>query len=427
MNAEIICVGTELLLGDILNTNAQFLSRELAGMGFSVYFQTVVGDNADRLLQVVQLAKNRSDLLIFSGGLGPTDDDLTKETVAKAFNDELVLNSKILEELKETFKVRSFGHMTNNNIKQAYVPVNGSFIENENGTAPGIVFNADGKTAVLLPGPPRELEHMFLHKVKPLLLSMQDSVIKSLVLNTFGIGESALEEEVKQLLNGNNPTAALYAKEGEVHIRITAKADDEEKADSMCEEYAKEFEKCIGSFIYGVNSSGLEYEVVQTLTKTKEKVATAESCTGGLLSERITAVSGASAVFECGICSYGTNIKEQLLNIPQKTIERYGVVSENTACAMAEGVAEIANADYGVGITGIAGPGSGTNGEPEGLVYIAVWYKQKVYMKKFLLTGATRQRVRRIATQHALHMLLRISQGVQDGYKEMFSEWQYEE
>ena len=423
MNAEIICVGTELLLGDILNTNARFLSQELAGMGFSVYFQTVVGDNVERLHQTVQLAKSRSDLLIFSGGLGPTDDDLTKETVAGEFNDVLVLNENVLSGIQEIFKTRNYGRMTDNNIKQAYVPLRGAFLENENGTAPGIVFEDEGKTAILLPGPPRELEHMFLSKVKPLLKTKQDSVIKSFVLNTFGIGESSLEERVKPLLNGHNPTAALYAKEGEVHIRITAKAQTEQEADAMCEEYAQRFEDDIGAYVYGVNSSGLEYEVVNILKETKEKLATAESCTGGLLSSRITAIPGASAVFDCGICSYSEGIKQKLLAVPKETLEIYGVTSEQTAAAMAQGITKLAGADYGVGITGIAGPGNGADGEPEGLVYIAVYHQEKYYMKKLLLTGAPRGRIQRIATQHALYMVLRLAQGVQGNYEKLFAEW----
>lgn len=412
MNAEIICVGTELLLGDILNTNAQFLSKELATMGFSVYFQTVVGDNAERLQKAITLAKSRCDLLVFSGGLGPTEDDLTKETVAKAFHDELVLDETVLKNLKEFFAKRNYGGMTHNNYKQAYVPVKGSILENKNGTAPGAVFYDDDKVAVLLPGPPREMELMFQSAVKPILQTMQDSVITSLVLHTFGIGESSLEELVKPLLEGTNPTAALYAKEGEVHIRITAKADTKEQAQQICEAYAAQFEPILGDRIYGRNSEGLAYEVVHALTESRETIATAESCTGGLLSGRITAVSGASAVFECGVCSYAGRIKQKLLAVPQPVLERYGEVSGQVAIAMAQGVAKLASANYGVGITGIAGPTGGTKEKPVGLVYVAVWYKGKAYLKKLLLTGADRARVRRLTTQHALDMVRRLATGL---------------
>ncbi len=412
MKAEIICVGTELLLGDILNTNAQFLSKELAAMGFSVYFQTVVGDNTERLEEAIALAKSRCDLLVFSGGLGPTEDDLTKETVAKAFHDELVLDEKVLENLKALFAKRHYGGMTHNNYKQAYVPVKGNILENKNGTAPGAVFYDAEKIAILLPGPPREMELMFQNAVRPMLQAMQDSVITSLVLNTFGIGESSLEEMVLPLLNGTNPTAALYAKEGEVHIRITAKAETEELAWQMCEAYAKQFEPILGAHIYGRNSEGLEYEVVHALAKTNETIATAESCTGGLLSGRITAVPGASSVFECGVCSYSGRIKHALLGVPQSLLNLYSEVSGQVAIAMAQGAAKLAGANYGAGITGIAGPTGGTEDKPVGLVYVAVWYNGKAYLKKLLLTGADRGRVRRMATQHTLDMVRRLANGV---------------
>lgn len=410
MKAEIICVGTELLLGDILNTNARFLARQLAAMGFTVQLQTVVGDNAGRLEAAVEQAKERCDLILFSGGLGPTDDDLTKQTVARAFGDTLVSEPSLEMELEDFFAKRGVV-MTENNKKQALVPAHGKWLKNENGTAPGIVFYQGGKTAVLLPGPPKELEPMFSKEVVPLLKTYQDGVIKSLVLCTFGIGESSLEELVKPLLEGENPTAALYAKEGEVHIRITARAENEREAYTLCRQLAVRFYEKLGEFVYGEDSPGLEYEVVRLLSSRFEQVATAESCTGGLLSQRLTAVSGASTVFQCGVCSYSNQVKTKLLSVEEELLQKYGAVSSPVAAAMAAGVRSLASATYGVGITGIAGPGGGTAEKPVGLVYVAVNCRKGTYIKKLVITGASRERVRRISTQQALDMLRRLCTG----------------
>lgn len=407
MKAEILCVGTELLLGDILNTNARFLSRQLAALGFTVQMQTVVGDNAERLEAAVEAAKQRCDLLIFSGGLGPTDDDLTKQTVARAFGDNLVEEPSLAMELERFFAARGLP-MTENNRKQALVPESGRWLKNTNGTAPGIVFYQNGKTAILLPGPPRELEPMFLNEALPLLRGYQDSVIKSLVLCTFGVGESALEELTHPLLTGENPTAALYAKEGEVHIRITARAACEEEADGLCRGLADQFRALLGDMIYGENSGGLEYELVHMLRQRQETIATAESCTGGLLSQRLTAVSGASEVFECGVCTYADRIKHQLLGVPEELLARCGAVSSQVAAAMAFGVRDLAGSVYGAGITGVAGPGGGTPEKPVGLVYVALCRGEDVYIKRLMITGADRARVRRLSTQHVLDMARRL-------------------
>ena len=357
MEAEIIAVGTELLLGDILNTNAQFLSRELAALGITVHFQTVVGDNPARLESVVRQARGRSDLLVFSGGLGPTEDDLTKQTVARAFGDTLRFDEAELEKIRAFFT--AWGRtMPENNKKQAMVPTHGRKIPNANGTAPGMIFEdqaAPGKYAVLLPGPPKELQPMFLNSVKPWLAAMSDSVLHSVTLRVTGVGESHLESRIDHLLENANPTAAVYAKTAEVVIRITAKAASEDEARRVCLDYAKHFYDILGDCVYAMDADSLEEVVVKELAARGLTVATAESCTGGMLSQRITAVPGASGVFAYGACTYANDIKEKMLGVRHETLEAYGAVSPETAAEMARGVRKAAGADFGVGITGIAG------------------------------------------------------------------------
>lgn len=411
MKAEIIAVGTELLLGDILNTNAQFLSQELAALGITVHYQTVVGDNAERLESVVNQARQRSDLLVFSGGLGPTEDDLTKQTVAHAYGDELRFDEEELAKIQRFFD--AWGRtMPQNNRRQAYVPVHGRKIENHNGTAPGMIFEdtrEKGKYAVLLPGPPKELQPMFLETVRPWLASMSDSVLHSLTLRVMGIGESHLQEKIGPFLENENPTAALYAKTSEVVVRITAKAKDEQAARAMCEDYAQRFYQVLGDHIYTQTEDSLEETVVHTLMEKGKTVATAESCTGGLLSARLTAVPGSSEVFQYGACTYANPVKERVLGVKHDTLEKYGAVSPEVAAEMAEGVRRAAGADFGVGITGIAGPGGGTLEKPVGLVYVAAACEYTTYVQKLVVTGRTREVVRLSSTQRALDMVRRLA------------------
>lgn len=414
MEAEIIAVGTELLLGDILNTNAQFLSRELAGLGISVHFQTVVGDNPARLESVVRLARSRSDLLIFSGGLGPTEDDLTKETVARAFGDALRFDAEELEKIRAFFAA-SGRTMPENNKKQAMVPVHGRKIPNANGTAPGMLFEdtqSPGKYAVLLPGPPKELQPMFLDGVKPWLAAMSDCVLHSVTLRVTGIGESHLESRIGDLLRGANPTAAVYAKTSEVVLRITARAENDAAAQRMCMEYARHFYDRLGDCVYAMDKESLEQVVVETLAARGLTVATAESCTGGLLSQRITSVPGASEVFAYGACTYANGIKQKMLGVKGETLAEYGAVSPETAAEMARGVRAAAGADFGVGITGIAGPGGGTPEKPVGLVYVAACGEDATYVQRLCITGRTREVVRISATQRALEMVRRLALGL---------------
>ena len=411
MRAEILSVGTELLLGDILNTNAQFLAQELASLGYSVYYQTVVGDNQLRLRSLVQTAKERSDILVISGGLGPTADDLTKETVADAFGDTLVLDPSEVENLKNFFA--SLGRtMTENNLKQAMVPRNGKKMPNANGTAPGAFFRQGNKMAFLLPGPPSEMKPMFFDQVRPILESMQDSSIRSLTLRVFGIGESDLENRVFDLLESKNPSAALYAKTGEVHIRITAKAPTADQADVMCAEYADLFRALVGDCIYSDDDKDLETTVVSHLLLQNETLAVGESCTGGMLSQRITSVSGASGVFGFGGCTYSNECKHEVLGVRNATLKRYGAISSQVAAEMAFGAAKKAFADYGVGITGIAGPEGGTKEKPVGLVYVAVSHGKQVFVKKLNLPNRGREYIRTLACQNALDMVRRAALGL---------------
>lgn len=406
MNAEIIAVGTELLLGDIVNTNAQYLSKKLAELGFSVYFQSVVGDNAARLEELAQQAKQRSDIVIYSGGLGPTEDDLTKETVAKVYEDTLTFDPKQFEKIQQFFQ--SCGkQMPHNNKKQAMVPTNGHILDNKNGTAPGVIFEHEGKIAILLPGPPSEMCLMFEQSVMPYLQKLQKSVLFSRVLRVYGIGESALETKTAHLLQKENPTSALYAKTAEVVVRITAKAENTEKAKVLCDEIAQEFYQIAGDCLYAEGEQTLEETVVKILTQKNYQLSTAESCTGGLLSQRITAVAGSSNVFSCGICSYGNSIKQKLLNVAEDTLQQHGAVSIETALEMAKGSLNISGSDIAVGITGIAGPTGGTADKPVGLVYVAIADQKSRWVTRFYLPNRSRETVRFAATQKALDMVRR--------------------
>lgn len=408
MNAEIISVGTELLLGDILNTNAQFLAQQLAELGFGVFHQEVVGDNPDRLRETVERAKANNHVVLLTGGLGPTDDDLTKQTVAQVYGDELVMDEEELASLTRYFEQRGYP-MTPNNAKQAMTPKQGSKLPNSNGTAPGAYFEQDGKCAFLMPGPPREMKPMFLQQVRPVLEGMQDATIRSRVLRVFGIGESSLEDLIHPMLQCQNPTTALYAKTGEVHIRITARAATAQQALQLCDTRVAELKNELGDMVYAENGENLQTTLVKLLQKNNQTVATAESCTGGLLSGRITSVPGASAVFGFGLCSYANEVKQNMLGVKAQTLDEFGAVSSNTAVEMAFGAQKLGNATFGVGITGIAGPDGGTQEKPVGLVYVAVSTQDLAWVKQLHLGGREREVVRILATHHALDMVRRLS------------------
>ncbi len=412
MKAEIICVGTELLLGDIVNTNAQFISQQLSALGISVYHQQVVGDNPERLLQAAEIAKIRSDIVIFTGGLGPTDDDLTKQTIATLYKDTLVFNQAICDDIQDYF-TRLGRQMTDNNRKQAFVPARGKYLENHFGTAPGIVFIDGEKMAVLMPGVPREMKPMMEKQVVPMLKKLVRGVIESRYVHTIGIGESALEEKIKILLDGTNPTMALYAGEGEVTVRITASAVDTVTANEMLDKAYRQLDSLIRDHIYGVDVENIETVLVNRLIADGKSVATAESCTGGKLSARITSVPGASGVFSLGVCTYSDRQKHNILGVSEEDLETYTAVSRPVVCRMAKGILEKSGADYAIATTGYAGPGGGTPQEPVGTVYIAVATAEQTFVKKCHFAGE-RARITHLACQSAFDLLRGVLYGIAD-------------
>jgi nicotinamide-nucleotide amidase len=407
MNCEIIGVGTELLLGDIVNTDAQYLAQELASMGIVIHYQEVVGDNPERMRACISNAVSRSDLVILTGGLGPTADDLTKEISCEVMGAELVLDEDILEGIKSYFTSKGIV-MPESNAKQAYVPKGGTVFANPNGTAPGCAVEKDGKTVIMLPGPPRELKPMFENEVKPFLAEKTGGVILSKQVRTFGIGESDMAQRVAELLDGENPTVAPYAKDGEALLRVTAKAETKEKAEQMCDKTIEKIRETIGGYIYSDQSLNLEQTAVKLLRENGKKIALAESCTGGYIAKRITDVPGSSEVFEYGIVSYSNEVKMKLLGVRSKTIEQYTEVSEQTAAEMAEGVRRLSGADIGISVTGISGPGGGTEDKPVGLAYIGFSHQGGTYVRE-VRTGKkqdSREYNRYVTASNALHMVI---------------------
>lgn len=409
MTAEIISVGTELLLGNILNTNAQYLSRELAQLGITVQRQSTIGDNHGRLAQFVQEAKARCDLLVFTGGLGPTADDLTKETVAACFGDTLSFDEAEWDKITAYF-ARTGRTAAPNNRKQAMVPVHGRKIENRHGTAPGAWFEQEGHYAVLMPGVPGEMRRMWTEQVRPLLLARQNCALHSLTLRVLG-GESDLEYAMGDLLDSANPTAAIYCKTGECEVRITARADTDAQGEKMCRAYAKKFYDLLGDAVYDEDVAGLEDTVVRTLRQQGLTIATAESCTGGLIAQRLTGVSGASEVFGYGFVTYAEAAKTALVGVDPAVIARYNVVSAPVAAQMALGAARAAGADLAVSVTGVAGPTGGDALRPVGTVYLGAARGDEVYVQKLYVPRAGRELVRTRAAQAALVLALRLAQG----------------
>lgn len=404
MNAEILTVGTELLLGDILNSNSQFLSRELAIYGIDILYQSTVGDNRDRLEKALETALSRCDMVILTGGLGPTEDDLTRETVAAALDLPLELHEESEERIKEYFRATEKEY-TENNRKQAMLPQGCTVFRNDHGTAPGCAVEKDGKCVILLPGPPKELVPMFGDSVAPFLMQFTGETIRSHTIGVFGIPEAAVDERLHDLMEGNNPTVAPYAKSGEVLLRVTAKAATAEEADALCMPIVEEIRERLGNAVYSVDKGGLPETVVALLKDSEKKIATAESCTAGLLSGKLTEVPGASQVFECGIAAYSADIKRQVLGVPESVLEAQGAVSPETASAMAIGARRVGNADIGIGITGVAGPDP-SEGKEVGTVYVALADERRVWVKK-IFTGhgaEDREHIRNMATLYALDM-----------------------
>lgn len=408
-SAEILCVGTELLLGDIVNTNASYISRRLAALGIPVYRQAVVGDNPERMREAVAESFARSDCLILTGGLGPTCDDITKEIVSEYFGLELELNEEALERMKSYFS--STGRvMTKNNEKQALAPRGARVLQNDWGTAPGLVIERDEKTAILLPGPPIELEPMWRERVEPYLFERSDSVIVSKNIHILGMGESAVEEKLYQMMKDlTNPTVAPYAGNGEVRVRVSARAKDSQTASAMCDSLIDEIKKTeVGDFIYGIDVGSIENALVLHLRERGMTLACAESCTGGLIAKRITDISGCSDVFLGGCVTYANEAKEKLIGVRHETLEVYGAVSEQTAREMARGVRLALGADVGIATTGIAGPGGGTPEKPVGTVYIAVSTEKGEEVKLLSLSPKrSREYIRICAATNAMSLALK--------------------
>ncbi len=406
MNAEIIAVGTELLLGDIVNTNAQYLSKELAKLGIGVFYQTVVGDNPERILTAFKNAFERADMIITTGGLGPTEDDLTKEMAAKYFNKEMILDEESLELITNFFKKQQF-KMTDNNKKQAYIPEGSKILKNEKGTAPGCLIEEDNKIIIMLPGPPNETIPMFENHVKPYLQSKTDGVFYSKTLRVCGVGESMAEDMIKDIIEKQtNPSIAPYAKTFEVHLRITASAKNIDEAKKLVEPVAKEIYGRLGDNVYGEDETSLESCVVELLIKNNISIACAESCTGGMLTAKLVDYPGASKVLKESAITYSNEAKISRLGVKEETLKKYGAVSKEIAIEMAKGIAETSNSDIGVSITGIAGPDGGTKEKPVGLVYIGLYYKGNVYVEELNIVG-DRQRVRSRSVVVALDFIRR--------------------
>lgn len=407
--AEILSIGTELLLGNTLNTNATYIAKELASLGIYSYWQTVVGDNPLRLERAITLALSRADILIMTGGLGPTYDDVTKEVVAEHFSLPLSLHETSYILLEEKFR-RMNRPMTDNNKKQAMMPKGATIFYNDNGTADGLAVEQDGKSVIMLPGPPNEMTAMFQKSVRPYLMEFTGQVLHSHTIHLFGIGESSLEQELHDfMLEQTNPTIAPYASAGEVSLEVTAKAETKEEAEVLLAPVLAKIQKEFPAYVYGIDVGNLETALVQALTEKKVTIATAESCTGGLISQRLTSVSGASEVFGYGLCTYANQAKENLLGVRKETLAQYGAVSEQTAQEMAEGVCRISGADIGISVTGIAGPTGGTKEKPVGLVYVGVSSPFGTQVLELQLARGysnDRERIRFSAASHALHLAL---------------------
>jgi len=406
MDAEILAVGTELLMGQIANTNAQYISRRLSDVGVNVYFHSVVGDNPKRLEECLKLALGRSDVVIMTGGLGPTQDDLTKETTAGVLNRKLVLHQESLEKI-ETFFKKLNRKMSQNNVKQAYMPENSTIMRNDNGTAPGCIIEEGGKTVIMLPGPPSEMRPMFEANVIPYFVKRSGYKLESRYVRIFGVGESALEEKIADLIeNQSNPTIAPYAKEGEVTLRITARCEKDADAQNLITPVIDEIKKRIGDAVYSVDDSNLEEVAGTLLLETNTSISLAESCTGGLVSEKLTAKPGISRVFKGGVVSYGNEAKMDILGVKPETLERFGAVSRETAIEMAEGMRKLAKTDIALSITGIAGPEGGTPQKPVGLVHIALADGKGVRHKELRLWGS-RDRIRNVTSLYVFDMVRR--------------------
>lgn len=405
MKSAILTVGTELLFGQITNSNSVYLSQQLNNLGIDVLYHYTVGDNPKRLAEMIRQAFTDCDLVITTGGLGPTQDDLTKEIAAEMLNDELVLHEDILVKL-EAYLIRPNRAITSNNRKQAYLPSRAVRFDNEIGTAPGFALEDKGKTIICLPGPPGEMSHMFEQKVKPYLKERTKDVIYYRIVRTFGIGESMLETELKQWIDGQtDPTLATYAKEGEAYLRITSKRSTLEEAKAAVDSIIEEINQKIGQYIYSYDGEEL-YEVVgKKLLEKNISVSSAESCTGGLFAKTLTDLPGISAIYDRGFITYSNKAKIEELGVRAETLEKYGAVSEETAVEMTKGLKKVTGSRLCISVTGIAGPEGGTEEKPVGLVYICASLDDKIVCKEFRIRNISRSWNRNYALLCMLNMI----------------------
>ena len=410
---EILSVGTELLLGNIANTDAQMLSQGLSELGLNVYYHTVVGDNPQRAREAVAIAKKRADIIITTGGLGPTCDDLTKNELAEAFGKKLVDDEESADRIKSYF-TRTKRPMTENNLQQAMLPEGCTVLSNDWGTAPGCAFQADGVHVIMLPGPPSECRPMFQYRAKPYLLALSEGVIASHTLKLFGIGESAMEAQLRDQMNAmSNPTLAPYAKEGECELRVTAKAATDEEAQALLKPTVEEIKKLFGSKVYGVDVASME-EVIEGLLKEKGlTLGVAESCTGGLMAKRLTDVPGASQVFKGGIVSYTNEVKHSVLEVPQHLLDQFGAVSADVALAMAQGARKVLGCDIALSSTGVAGPDKDDWDNEVGTMFVAIATPEGSYVRPLKLGNRpVRARLRTQTAHHAFDLARRYLSGL---------------
>ena len=406
--AELIAVGTELLLGNIANTDAQILSQGLSALGITVHYHTVVGDNPQRLRDALDIARTRADIIITTGGLGPTYDDLTKQTICAAFGRELVLHEDILETIRSYF-ARSGRTMPENNVQQAMLPVGCTVFDNPVGTAPGCAFCEGGVHVLMLPGPPFECRYLFEHRAMAYLQALTDGVIVSHEIRVFGMGESHVEAKLRDMMTTmTNPTLAPYAKPNECMLRATAKAPTAAQAEALLAPLVQQVRDVLGDVVYGVDVSSLEEVVSRLLQERSLTLSTAESCTGGLIAKRVTDIPGASQVFRGGVVSYTNDVKADVLGVPRATLDACGAVSEPVARAMAEGCRRLCGSDIALAVTGLAGPEGDDRGNEVGTVYIALADRRGTLCKRLSCgMGRGRDRVRSAAAQNALDLLRR--------------------
>lgn len=406
MKCEILSIGTELLLGDILNTNAQFLSKELANLGLDVYYQGVVGDNKERILKAFEEGFKRSEIILTTGGLGPTKDDLTKELAAEYLGLDLKLHKESLESIKDYFK-KLGKECVKSNEKQAYFPEEAIILKNNFGTAPGAIMKKDNKTIIILPGPPKEMKPMFLNEARPYLEKLTETTIVSDIIRIFGVGESKVDELLEDLIrDSKNPTVAPYAKEGEVILRVTSKGSSKKECEDLNKPVISKIKEVLKDNVYGMGEDPIQFAVAKSLVLKGLTIGSAESCTGGLIAARLIDYHGVSSAFLEGAVTYSNEAKIRTLKVKEETLNSFGAVSEETAKEMAEGIAKRCGSDIGISTTGIAGPGGGTEEKPVGLVYIGIYVKGKVYAKKHTFTG-NREAVRNRACMTALDMVRR--------------------